>query len=176
MALPVRRSTRASHFQHVSGLLLRGLVDLRLVLVGQITTGVLVVLGLLWVPFMKYIAGQLYVYLQSVQGYIAPPIAAVFLLGLCWKRLNAQGAMTALLMAWSGAPTALDAFGEARDTVVSMYRTRRRPGRCLSGFLTRLQSSTARLLTVLMPALRKATQEAAGASLPQATRACTKPP
>lgn len=70
--------------------------------------------------------------------------------------------MTALLMVWSGAPTALDAFGNAREIVVSMYKTRRRPGRCLSGFLTRLRTSTARLLTVLVPALRKATQEVAG--------------
>ena len=69
----------------------------RLVRVGQISTGFLVVLGLLWIPFMRFISGELYVYLQSVQGYISPPIAAVFLLGLCWKRLNAQGAMAALL-------------------------------------------------------------------------------
>ena len=69
----------------------------RLVLVGQVSTAVLVLLGLLWIPLMKHIAGQLYVYLQSVQSYIAPPIAAVFLFGLCWKRLNAKGAMTALL-------------------------------------------------------------------------------
>ncbi len=69
----------------------------RLVRIGQISTGVLVVLGLLWIPFMKSISHQLYVYLQSVQAYISPPIAAVFLLGLCWRRLNASGAMTALL-------------------------------------------------------------------------------
>jgi SSS family solute:Na+ symporter len=69
----------------------------RLVWVGRVSTGALVVLGLLWVPFMKLISGQLYQYLQSVQAYIAPPIAAVFLLGLFWSRLNAQGAMAALL-------------------------------------------------------------------------------
>ena len=71
-------------------------------------------------------------------------------------------AMTAVLMVWSGRPVTLDAFREAREVVVSMYKTRRRPGRCLSGFLTRLRRSTARLLTVLVPTLRKATQEAAG--------------
>jgi SSS family solute:Na+ symporter len=31
-----------------------------------------------------------------VQAYISPPIAAVFLLGICWKRLNAAGAMASL--------------------------------------------------------------------------------
>jgi SSS family solute:Na+ symporter len=46
---------------------------------------------------MKLISGQLYQYLQSVQAYISPPIAAVFLLGVMWKRVNATGAMAALL-------------------------------------------------------------------------------
>ena len=68
----------------------------RLVLVGQVATVVLVGLGLAWIPLMKHISGQLYQYLQSVQAYIAPPIAAVFLLGIFWRRVNAPGAMAAL--------------------------------------------------------------------------------
>jgi SSS family solute:Na+ symporter len=70
----------------------------RLVLVGQVSTAVLVGLGLLWIPLMKQISGQLYQYLQSVQAYISPPIASVFLLGLFWRRANARGAMSALLL------------------------------------------------------------------------------
>lgn len=69
----------------------------RLVWIGRISTGVLVVLGLLWIPLMDRISGQLYQYLQSVQAYISPPIAAVFLLGLFSARLNARGAVAALL-------------------------------------------------------------------------------
>jgi SSS family solute:Na+ symporter len=45
---------------------------------------------------MELISGQLYQYLQSVQAYISPPIAAVFLLGLFWRRVNARGAIAAL--------------------------------------------------------------------------------
>lgn len=67
-----------------------------LVLVGRLATTVMVVLGILWIPFMKYISGELYHYLQSVQAYLAPPIASVFLLGLFWKRINSKGAVTAL--------------------------------------------------------------------------------
>ncbi|HEU0013432.1 MAG TPA: sodium:solute symporter [Longimicrobium sp.] len=70
----------------------------QLVMVGRLATGVLVVLGLLWIPLMEKISGQLYQYIQSVQAYIAPPIAAVFLLGLFWARLNARGAMASLLV------------------------------------------------------------------------------
>ncbi|MFN2567142.1 MAG: sodium/solute symporter, partial [Gemmatimonadaceae bacterium] len=68
-----------------------------LVLVGQATTAILVGLGLLWIPLMKLISGQLYQYLQSVQAYISPPIAAVFLIGILWRRVNASGAIAALL-------------------------------------------------------------------------------
>ena len=68
----------------------------KLVLVGQGATVVLVLLGLAWIPLMSNISGVLYQYLQSVQAYIAPPISAVFLLGLLWSRLNAAGAMASL--------------------------------------------------------------------------------
>lgn len=69
----------------------------RLVWVGRISTVFLVLLGLLWIPFMKDVSPLLYKYLQSVQAYIAPPIAAVFLIGLFWKRVNAHGAISALV-------------------------------------------------------------------------------
>ncbi len=68
-----------------------------LVRAGQAVTVVLVIVGVLWLPFIGRMSSQLYVYLQSVQAYISPPIAAVFILGLLWKRLNGQGALTALL-------------------------------------------------------------------------------
>jgi SSS family solute:Na+ symporter len=69
----------------------------RLVLVGRVATAILVVFGLLWIPMMKLISGQIYQYLQSVQAYIAPPIAAIFLIGVLSKRVNSQGAIAALI-------------------------------------------------------------------------------
>ena len=58
----------------------------------------MVVLGLLWIPFIGMLSEErMYVYLQSVQGYISPPIAAVFLFGVFWRRINARGAMAALI-------------------------------------------------------------------------------
>jgi SSS family solute:Na+ symporter len=69
----------------------------QLVFFGRLATGVLVVLGLLWVPFIKLLSSQLYIYLQSVQAYISPPIAACFVLGILWARLNGSGALSALL-------------------------------------------------------------------------------
>ena len=69
----------------------------QLVNFGRIATGVMVLLGLLWVPFIHLISSQLYIYLQSVQAYISPPIAACFVLGILWPRLNGAGAITSLL-------------------------------------------------------------------------------
>ncbi len=69
----------------------------RLVNVGRVATFVVVVLGIAWIPIMQRISGVLYEYLQSVQAYIAPPITAIFLLGIFSKRINAQGAMAALV-------------------------------------------------------------------------------
>jgi SSS family solute:Na+ symporter len=69
----------------------------KLVRVGQLATGIVVVLGILWIPVMANISGVLYEYIQSVQSYIAPPITAVFLLGISWKRINARGALATLV-------------------------------------------------------------------------------
>jgi solute:Na+ symporter, SSS family len=68
----------------------------KLINVGRVATAIVVVLGILWIPIMANISGVLYEYLQSVQSYIAPPITAVFLLGIFFKRINSQGALAAL--------------------------------------------------------------------------------
>ena len=41
--------------------------------------------------------GVMYQYLQNVQSYIAPPVAAVFILGIVWKRVNSKAAITTLM-------------------------------------------------------------------------------
>lgn len=74
-----------------------GRSEKHLLLVGRVATTVVVGLGVVWIPVMAKISGGgLYQYLQSVQGYLAPPITAVFLLGLFWKRVNGTGAVWGL--------------------------------------------------------------------------------
>ena len=69
----------------------------QLVRVGRIATAVVVLLGILWVPVIERLAdGALYGYLQNVQSYIAPPITAVFLLGIFSSRINYKGALATL--------------------------------------------------------------------------------
>ena len=72
--------------------------DKELVKIGRITTAVVVILGMAWIPVMRGISDTLYQYLQSVQSYLAPPIAAVFLLGVFSKRINGKGAITTMVV------------------------------------------------------------------------------
>src|SRR5215468_10747516 len=71
--------------------------EAQLVNFGRIATGAMVLLGLLWVPFIHLLSAQLYIYLQSVQAYISPPIAVCFVFGILWTRVNGQGAISSLL-------------------------------------------------------------------------------
>ncbi len=69
----------------------------KLVVIGQIATVVIVVLGILWIPIMRSVGDVLYTYLQDVQSVLAPGIAAAFLLGITWKRASAKGGMWGLI-------------------------------------------------------------------------------
>ncbi|XP_061843822.1 sodium/mannose cotransporter SLC5A10-like [Nerophis lumbriciformis] len=70
-----------------------------LLLVGRISTVVLVVISVVWIPILQSAnSGQLYVYIQSVTSYLAPPVTAVFTLAVFWKRTNEQGAFWGLMV------------------------------------------------------------------------------
>ncbi len=70
----------------------------QLVFVGRVATAVIVLLGIGWIPVMRGIGNVLFVYLQSVQALLAPGIAAVFVLGVFWKRTSAVAGVTGLLV------------------------------------------------------------------------------
>jgi SSS family solute:Na+ symporter len=86
----------------------------QLVWVGRVATGVMVVIGLLWIPVIQGGKG-LYDYLQGVQSYLAPPIFVVFFFGVFNKRLNAKGCLAALTTGF-----ALGLFRLAVDTPVKL--------------------------------------------------------
>nr|XP_033819039.1 sodium/glucose cotransporter 5 isoform X2 [Geotrypetes seraphini] len=70
-----------------------------LLLVGRIVTVVLVVVSVVWIPILQNAnSGQLYVYIQSVTSYLAPPVTAVFTLAVFWKRTNEHGAFWGLMV------------------------------------------------------------------------------
>jgi SSS family solute:Na+ symporter len=73
----------------------------QLVSFGRGATAIMVMLGVLWVPFIKLLSSQLYIYLQSVQAYISPPIAVCFIFGILWPRLNGTGAISSLVVGFA---------------------------------------------------------------------------
>jgi SSS family solute:Na+ symporter len=69
----------------------------QLVKMGRTATVVMVLIAMAWIPVVKGAHG-LYNYLQSIQGYLAPPIFVVFFFGVFWKRLNAKGCLWAMVI------------------------------------------------------------------------------
>ena len=86
----------------------------QLVWIGRVATAAMVVIGLFWIPVIQGAKG-LYHYLQSVQGYLAPPIFVVFFFGVFMKRLNAKGCLAALIVGFL-----MGIFRLAVDTPVSL--------------------------------------------------------
>jgi SSS family solute:Na+ symporter len=86
----------------------------QMVRTGRIATGVMVLIALAWIPVIQGAHG-LYNYLQTIQGYLAPPIFVVFFFGVFYKRLNAQGCLWAMIVGF-----ALGLFRMLVDTPVTL--------------------------------------------------------
>lgn len=70
-----------------------------LVRAGQIATVILVILAASWAPMIESFS-SLWVYLQQILGFIAPPIVAAFVVGLFSKRSNANGGFWSLVLGY----------------------------------------------------------------------------
>lgn len=70
----------------------------KLVLVGRLVTTIVVVAAILCVPLVKAINSQMYLFLQSMQAFVSPPIAAVFLFGIMSKKIMAKSAFLTLII------------------------------------------------------------------------------
>ena len=53
--------------------------ETELVMVGRISTLILIVLSVMWIPVIPMVSSQLYIYINSVASYTQPPFAALFL-------------------------------------------------------------------------------------------------
>jgi SSS family solute:Na+ symporter len=86
----------------------------QIVRMGRIATASMILVALAWIPVIKGAQG-LYTYLQAVQGYLAPPIFVVFFLGVFFKRMNAAGALWAMIVGF-----VLGVFRMLVDTPVAL--------------------------------------------------------
>ncbi|XP_044072454.1 sodium/myo-inositol cotransporter-like [Siniperca chuatsi] len=86
-----------------------------LLTVGRMFVVLMVTISIAWVPvIIEMQGGQTYLYIQEVAGYLTPPIAALFLLGVFWKRCNERGAF------WGGMTGFT--FGALRLILAFIYR------------------------------------------------------
>lgn len=72
-------------------MLLKTQIIIQCVCIGslRIVTVILVVVSVVWIPILQSAnSGQLYVYIQSVTSYLAPPVTAIFVMAIFWKRTN----------------------------------------------------------------------------------------
>lgn len=65
--------------------------------VGKVVTLIFMVISILWIPVVASFE-TLFHYLQNALAFFVPPVVAIFLMGLLWKRASAKGAFYGLLL------------------------------------------------------------------------------
>lgn len=96
-------------------LLRKGASSRELMVVGRVFVAFMVVVSIAWVPIIVEMqGGQMYLYIQEVADYLTPPVAALFLLAIFWKRCNEQGAFYGGMAGF--------VLGAARLTLAFAYR------------------------------------------------------
>ncbi|XP_054712565.1 sodium/mannose cotransporter SLC5A10-like [Uloborus diversus] len=73
--------------------------ETELLIVGRVFVLFLVVVSIVWIPIIQSAQNsQLFHYIQSVTAYLAPPVCAVYILAIMFKRINEQGAFWGLMV------------------------------------------------------------------------------
>ena len=75
--------------------------DRHLVRVGVISSVAILAFSILLGRFVGELGGSLFEYIQSLYAFFAPPFAAVFVLGIVWRRINGAGATAAVVLGFA---------------------------------------------------------------------------
>jgi solute:Na+ symporter, SSS family len=86
--------------------------------IGRVITIIFMVLSVAWVPVVASY-GALFNYLQNMLAYLFPPVVALFVLGLFWKRANSRGAIVGLVAGhiFSVSTFCLQQFGSLNSVI-----------------------------------------------------------
>jgi SSS family solute:Na+ symporter len=71
--------------------------DQHLVRVGVISSVIILAISIVLGGFVGQLGGSLFEYIQSLYAFFAPPFAAVFVLGILWRRINGAGALATVV-------------------------------------------------------------------------------
>ena len=78
-----------------------GASDQQLVRVGVLTSVLVLAIAIVLGGFIGRLGGSLFEYVQALYAFFAPPFAAIFLLGILWRRINSTGALWTILIGFS---------------------------------------------------------------------------
>ena len=73
----------------------------KLILIGRIATGVSMVIAIIWSPIIGKFPKGIFIAISQLIAAVAPPLTALFLMGVLWKRTTPRAAELAL---WVGSP------------------------------------------------------------------------
>ncbi|CAF1087683.1 unnamed protein product [Adineta ricciae] len=77
----------------------RKITNRELMIVGRLFVLLMTAIGIGWIPIVIQMQGsELYIYMQQVIGFLAPPIACIYLLAVLWTRANERGAFAGLMV------------------------------------------------------------------------------
>ena len=62
----------------------------------MLSSVVILVISMVLAGFIRELGGSLFVYVQTLYAFFAPPFAAIFILGILFRRINAKGATVAV--------------------------------------------------------------------------------
>lgn len=79
-------------------LIKRDASDKHYVVFGMIATVVFLAISIVLAGFINRLGGSLFAYVQELYAFFAPPFAAIFLLGVLFRRINATGASAAVVL------------------------------------------------------------------------------
>lgn len=71
--------------------------DVELMIVGRSCVLILVAVSIVWIPIIQHIS-ELFHYIQAITSFLAPPVCAVYVLAVFWKRTNEKGAFWGLMV------------------------------------------------------------------------------
>jgi len=104
--------------------------EMELMVVGRVFVLIMVGLSIAWIPIVQNFS-ELFNYIQSVTSYLSPPICAVYVLAIFWKRANEFGAFWGLMIglvigiirfAWESAYTQVICGLEGEDKRPSIIK------------------------------------------------------
>jgi SSS family solute:Na+ symporter len=93
--------------------------DAEIVRVGIVTTIVVLAISIVLALFIDRFKGQVFLYIQTLYAFFAAPFAAVFILGLLWRRINSIAATVAVFAGFT--------FAVLQKVYIALFEIAARP-------------------------------------------------